>query len=71
MRIVLVDLEGGDGFISKDSVAGSYGSRRRPFSKVTQATAGATPGVSVPDELSRRHDTRGPLHAAVRDSLAC
>jgi radical SAM superfamily enzyme YgiQ (UPF0313 family) len=35
MRIVLADLKGGDGFISKDTVAGGYGSRLRPFSKVT------------------------------------
>ena len=27
MRIVLADLKGGDGFISKDTVAGGYGSR--------------------------------------------
>ena len=35
MRIVLADLKGGDGFISKDTVAGGYGSRLRPFSRVT------------------------------------
>ena len=35
MRIVLADLKGGNGFISKDTVAGGYGSRLRPFSKVT------------------------------------
>jgi len=40
MRIVLADLKGGDGFISKDTVAGGYGSRMRPFSKVTRLVAG-------------------------------
>lgn len=39
MRIVLADLKGGDGFISKDTVAGGYGSRLRPFSKVTSVIA--------------------------------
>jgi radical SAM superfamily enzyme YgiQ (UPF0313 family) len=40
MRIVLADLKSGDGFISKDTVAGGYGSRLRPFSKVTRIVAG-------------------------------
>jgi radical SAM superfamily enzyme YgiQ (UPF0313 family) len=39
MRIVLADLKGGDGFISKDTVVGGYGSRLKPFSKVTRAVA--------------------------------
>ena len=39
MRIVLADIKGGDGFISKDTVAGGYGSRLRPFSKVTGVVA--------------------------------
>ena len=39
MRIVLADLRGGDGFISKDTVVGGYGSRLRPFSKVTWVVA--------------------------------
>ena len=36
MRIVLADLASADGFVSKDTVAGGYGSRLRPFNKVTQ-----------------------------------
>src|SRR3954462_12985797 len=40
MRIVLADIKGGDGFISKDTVAGGYGSRLRPFSRVTGFVAG-------------------------------
>ena len=39
MRIVLTDLKGGEGFISKDTVAGGYGSRLRPFSKVTDVVS--------------------------------
>ena len=36
MRIVLADLRSNDGFVSKDTVAGGYGSRFRPFSRVTR-----------------------------------
>jgi len=39
MRIVLADIRGGEGFISKDTVAGGYGSRLRPFSRVTRVIA--------------------------------
>jgi radical SAM superfamily enzyme YgiQ (UPF0313 family) len=39
MRIVLADVRGGEGFLSKDTVAGGYGSRLRPFSKVTRVVA--------------------------------
>jgi anaerobic magnesium-protoporphyrin IX monomethyl ester cyclase len=34
MRVVLADLKGTTGFVSKDTVAGGYGSRLRPFSRV-------------------------------------
>jgi radical SAM superfamily enzyme YgiQ (UPF0313 family) len=40
MRLVLADVDGGEGFTSKDTVAGGYGSRLRPFSKVTRVIAG-------------------------------
>ncbi len=40
MRIVLADIESGEGFTTKDTVAGGYGSRLRPFSKVTRVIAG-------------------------------
>ena len=33
MRVVLADLKSTNGFVSKDTVAGGYGSRLRPFSK--------------------------------------
>jgi len=36
MRIVLADLRGREGFVSKDTVAGGYGSRLRPFSRTTE-----------------------------------
>ena len=36
MRIVLADLRSTDGFVNKDTVAGGYGSRFRPFSRVTR-----------------------------------
>src|SRR4029453_3614925 len=39
MQIVLADLKGGEGFTSKDTVAGGYGSRLRPFSKVTEVVS--------------------------------
>ncbi|HYT69414.1 MAG TPA: hypothetical protein VEL51_23550, partial [Vicinamibacterales bacterium] len=39
MRIVLADIKGSDGFISKDTVVGGYGSRLKPFSKVTRVVA--------------------------------
>ena len=36
MRIVVADLQSKDGFVSKDTVAGGYGSRFRPFSRTTR-----------------------------------
>src|SRR3954449_10125541 len=36
MQVVLADLMSADGFVSKDTVAGGYGSRLRPFSRVTR-----------------------------------
>src|SRR5262245_45611909 len=45
MRIVLADIKGSDGFISKDTVVGGYGSRLRPFSKTTRAVARTKSGL--------------------------
>jgi radical SAM superfamily enzyme YgiQ (UPF0313 family) len=45
MRIVLADIKGSDGFISKDTVVGGYGSRLRPFSKVTRVVARTKSGL--------------------------
>ena len=36
MQSVLADLTSAEGFVSKDTVAGGYGSRLRPFSRVTR-----------------------------------
>ncbi|MEO8482946.1 MAG: radical SAM protein [Acidobacteriota bacterium] len=60
MRIVLADLKGGDGFISKDTVAGGYGSRLRPFSKVT----------GVISNLKRRFHDLPSVHLAYAAALA-
>jgi len=35
VRIVLADLRSDEGFVNKDTVAGGYGSRFRPFTRVT------------------------------------
>lgn len=35
MRVVLADLKGREGFVSKDTIVGGYGSRFKPFSKTT------------------------------------
>ena len=35
MRIAMVDVRSTNGFVSKDTVVGGYGSRLRPFSRVT------------------------------------
>jgi radical SAM superfamily enzyme YgiQ (UPF0313 family) len=40
MRIVLADIAAMNGFVSKDTVAGGYGSRLVPFSKVTSVVCG-------------------------------
>ncbi len=36
MRVLLVDLPAREGFVSKDTVVGGYGSRLSPFSRVTR-----------------------------------
>ena len=60
MRIVLADLKADDGFVSKDTVAGGYGSRLRPFSKVT----------SLICHMKRRlHDLQS-IHLAYLASIA-
>jgi radical SAM superfamily enzyme YgiQ (UPF0313 family) len=60
MRIVLADIKSRDGFISKDTVAGGYGSRLRPFSKVTRVVAG----------LKRRFHDLPSVHLAYAAALA-
>jgi radical SAM superfamily enzyme YgiQ (UPF0313 family) len=60
MRIVLADVRGGDGFVSKDTVAGGYGSRLRPFSNVTRVVAA----------LKRRFHDLPSVHLAYAGALA-
>lgn len=60
MRIVLADLKGGEGFISKDTVAGGYGSRLRPFSKVTE----------VVSQIKRRFHDLPSVHLGYAAALA-
>jgi radical SAM superfamily enzyme YgiQ (UPF0313 family) len=60
MRVVLADIKSRDGFISKDTVAGGYGSRLRPFSRVTQTVAA----------LKRRFHDLPSVHLAYAASLA-
>ena len=60
MRIVLADVRGGIGFVSKDTVAGGYGSRLRPFSKVTRVVAA----------VKRRFHDLPSVHLAYAAALA-
>src|SRR5690349_1991099 len=60
MQIVLADIRGGDGFVSKDTVAGGYGSRLRPFSNVTRVIAG----------LKRQFHELPSVHLAYAAALA-
>ena len=60
MRVVLADIKGGEGFIGKDTVAGGYGSRLRPFSRVTH----------VISFLKRRFHDVPSVHLAYLAALA-
>src|SRR6476660_8145806 len=60
MRVVLADVKGGEGFVSKDTVAGGYGSRLRPFSKVTR----------IYSSLKRRFHDVPSVHLAYLAAIA-
>ena len=60
MRIALADLKATGGFVSKDTVAGGYGSRLIPFSNVTAAVAA----------LKRRMHDLPSVHLAYAAALA-
>jgi anaerobic magnesium-protoporphyrin IX monomethyl ester cyclase len=60
MRIALADVRGGTGFVSKDTVAGGFGSRLRPFSKVTGVVAAT----------KRRFNDLPSVHLAYTAALA-
>src|SRR5207249_821864 len=68
MRVVLADLKSTDGFVSKDTVAGGYGSRLRPLSRVARVFAGVKQRLHAPPSVQmaylaaladeRGHDVR-------------
>ena len=60
MRIVLADVRGGNGFVSKDTVAGGFGSRLRPFTKVARLVAA----------VKRRFHDLPSVHLAYAAALA-
>jgi anaerobic magnesium-protoporphyrin IX monomethyl ester cyclase len=60
MRIVLADLKADEGFVSKDTVAGGYGSRLRPFTRVT----------SVIVQVKRRFHDLHSIHLAYLAAIA-
>lgn len=80
MRVVLVDLKGGDGFVSKDTVAGGYGSRLRPFSKTTAMVCMVKRRLHSPPSVqmaylaalaaAKGHDTRWTSEAPVEGDVA-
>jgi len=80
MRIVLADVRGGNGFVSKDTVAGGFGSRLRPFSKVTRLVAAVKrrlhdlPSVHLAYAAAiarqARHDVIGSSGAVVDGDVA-
>jgi radical SAM superfamily enzyme YgiQ (UPF0313 family) len=51
MRVVLADLKGTTGFVSKDTVAGGYGSRLRPFSRVSSIMGGLKRRLHAPPSV--------------------
>jgi radical SAM superfamily enzyme YgiQ (UPF0313 family) len=51
MRVVLADLQGTAGFVSKDTVAGGYGSRLRPFSRVAWVLGGVKRRLHAPSSV--------------------
>src|SRR2546430_6971376 len=69
MRVVLADLKGTNGFVSKDTVAGGYGSRLRPFSKTAALVCMVKRRLHAPPSAqmaylaalaaAKGHETRG------------
>ena len=80
MRLVLADLKGTDGFVSKDTVAGGYGSRLRPFSRVSAIACSikrrlhAAPSIQMAYLAAlasqRGHDLRWTTDALVDGDVA-
>jgi len=51
MRVVLADLKSANGFVSKDTVAGGYGSRLKPFSRVTSIVSSIKRRLHAPPSV--------------------
>jgi anaerobic magnesium-protoporphyrin IX monomethyl ester cyclase len=80
MRVVLADLKGTNGFVSKDTVAGGYGSRLRPFSKTAAMVCMVKRRLHSPPSVqmaylaalaaAKGHDTRWTSEAPVDGDVA-
>ena len=80
MRVVLADLKGADGFVSKDTVAGGYGSRLRPFSKTAAMVCMVKRRLHSPPSVqmaylaalaaTKGHETRWTADAPVEGDVA-
>jgi len=58
MRIVLADIRGTAGFVSKDTVAGGFGSRLRPFYLRINRPAVRSVVSALDTRVERRHARR-------------
>ena len=80
MRVVLADLKGTNGFVSKDTVAGGYGSRLRPFSRVAAIYSGVKRRIHAPTSVQmaylaaiaaeKGHEVRWTSEAVVEGDVA-
>jgi len=80
MRVVLADLKGANGFVSKDTVAGGYGSRLRPVSKTLAMVCMVKRRLHAPPSVQmaylaalaadKGHDTRWTSDALVEGDVA-
>jgi radical SAM superfamily enzyme YgiQ (UPF0313 family) len=80
MRVVLADLKGTDGFVSKDTVAGGYGSRLKPFSRVAAIFCSIKRRLHAPPSVqmaylaalaaAQGHDVRWTSEALVDGDVA-
>ena len=80
MRVVLADLKGANGFVSKDTVAGGYGSRLRPISKTLATVCIVKRRLHSPPSVqmaylaalaaAKGHDTRWTSEAPVEGDVA-
>ena len=66
MRVVLADLKGLRGFVSKDTVVGGYGSRLQPFSRVTRFSVSSSADCTTHPACSWPILRRSPPTPATR-----